>query len=90
MINADYIHFSLPELYAIKQQCLDCQKDNFAAHASYSIAGHQITRANLAVVSQILTSVAYAIRYNGGQISRSTVSDMSNGTNDGIRNRYGY
>lgn len=79
MINAEFIYSPPADLAAIKAACLACLQDNFTAHQSYSIAGRNITRANIGQVSQILASVNYAIAFQGGTIPRTSVADFSRG-----------
>jgi len=77
MITGKYVHLPAATLATMLTNLT-------AAHAavltgqSYSIAGRQLTRANLADISDELAEVAYAQNIQSGTGKRFTYADMSN------------
>lgn len=76
MIDGSFVYLPLATLQTIQAQCLACLADNFQAHQSYSIAGRNITRANVGQVSEILQGVSFAIAEVSGTRRRFTVADF--------------
>lgn len=78
-MDGSYVYLPLATLQTIQAACVACLTDNFTAHQSYSIAGRNITRANVGQVSEILKEVSFAISYLTGAAPTTSEADMSNG-----------
>jgi hypothetical protein len=78
MIQGLFFGLPVATLQKMQSQWQDCLTAIATAHQSYSIAGRQFTRANLAEVSQMLGEVTAALNRATGSTITTVYSDMSN------------
>jgi len=77
MVTGKYIHLSSATLATMLTNLTTAHAAALAGQ-SYSIAGRQLTRANLAEISNELAEVSYAQSFQSGTVKRVTYADMSN------------
>jgi hypothetical protein len=79
MVTGKFIHLPAATLATMLTEWNACLSAIATSHQAYSIAGRQITRANLDEVSNIVAEICYAQKLQAGTLQRVTYSDMSNG-----------
>lgn len=71
-----FVGLTAAELATMKTEWMACLSAIASAHQSYSIAGRQITRANLAEVKSTIAEITYAQSLLSGTRQKWTYGDM--------------
>lgn len=76
-LEGKFINLDAATLAQMKADWTACLQTIAVGQQSYSIAGRSFTRADLAVVSDTVAEIAFAIKSQSGQLRRTTLANMS-------------